>query len=291
MKKNELPVVSLAQLNEGDAENMLAQKLIFSDEKQNEFQIFRHPLRLDFITVGFCLQGEAKVEINLQSYDIRKNDIIFLLPGYIVQPLAKSDDFVGKSLFFDPDFIESGDVRRFPVFLEIKEFPRISLSDDEIAIVLEFYSFLRKQYNSRIDQVYRKEIMKKLLMAFLYEVGAIFQNNKPVEPSKMSRKEEILKSFIRLVSIHYRKERSVSFYAGQLCLTPKYLSTTVKEISHKTVVEWINAAVVLESKALLRSSQMTVQQIADVLNFPNPSFFGRFFKRHTGMTPKEYKHS
>lgn len=81
----------------------------------------------------------------------------------------------------------------------------------------------------------------------------------------------------------------MAFYARELCLTPKYLSSVVKKTTNRTVTEWINETVVLDAKTQLKSSQMTVQQIANYLNFPTPSFFGRFFKKHTGMTPKAYR--
>ena len=91
--------------------------------------------------------------------------------------------------------------------------------------------------------------------------------------------------------IRDRSERSVKFYADQLCLTPKHLSGVVKEVSGKTVGEWIDELVILEAKALLNSSSMNIQEIADRLNFANQSFFGKYFKHYTGMSPKEYRKS
>ena len=80
-----------------------------------------------------------------------------------------------------------------------------------------------------------------------------------------------------------------SFYADKLCLTPHYLSSVIRETSGQTVMQWINQAVILEAKVLLKHSNLLVFQISDELNFPNPSFFSKFFKRMTGMTPAEYQ--
>ena len=95
--------------------------------------------------------------------------------------------------------------------------------------------------------------------------------------------------FIRAVSESYKEERSVSYYADKMFLTAKHLSTVVKEISGKTAGEWIDSFVILESKALLKSSELSIQEIADELHFANQSFFGKYFKHHTGMSPKEYR--
>jgi len=89
--------------------------------------------------------------------------------------------------------------------------------------------------------------------------------------------------------MYYKKERSVSFYAGKLYVTPKYLSSLVKAVSGKTAGEWIAEIVVLESKVLLKSSSKSIQEISVELNFANQSFFGKYFKQHTGMSPYAYK--
>ena len=105
------------------------------------------------------------------------------------------------------------------------------------------------------------------------------------------RKEYIFERFYESLVQSYQSERSVKFYADQLCLTPKHLSGVVKEVSGKTVGEWIDELVILEAKALLNSSSMNIQEIADRLNFANQSFFGKYFKHYTGMSPKEYRKS
>ena len=91
-------------------------------------------------------------------------------------------------------------------------------------------------------------------------------------------------SFVR----HVRKNCS-AFYADRLCLSPRYLSSVIRDVSGRTVVEWVNQAVILEAKVLLKHSDLLTYQIADELHFPNPSFFSKFFKRMTGMTPQEYQ--
>ena len=94
---------------------------------------------------------------------------------------------------------------------------------------------------------------------------------------------------IALVNEYSKEKRTVGFYADKLCLTPRYLNTVIHQVSHHTVMDWINQAVILEAQVLLKHSDLLIYQIADQLNFPNPSFFCKFFKRKTGMTPQEYQ--
>lgn len=97
--------------------------------------------------------------------------------------------------------------------------------------------------------------------------------------------------FLKLVEMNYKAEREINFYAGKLSLTPKYLSKLIREISSNSASEWIHRYVMLEAKSLLRSTNMTIQQISDELNFTSQSFFGKYFKQHEGMSPKDYRNS
>ena len=152
----------------------------------------------------------------------------------------------------------------------------------------EYHSFLWSKVKLK-DNPFRKEITQGLLLALFYEIYNIYQGHVVQERIPKSRKEDLFERFIRAVSESYKEERSVSYYADKMFLTAKHLSTVVKEISGKTAGEWIDSLVVLEAKALLKSSEMSIQEIADELHFANQSFFGKYFKHHTGMSPKEYR--
>ena len=104
-----------------------------------------------------------------------------------------------------------------------------------------------------------------------------------------TKRDDLFEAFYNLLLAHYKESREVGFYADKLCLTPKYLSAVIKDLTGKSAFEWINDYVTLEAKALLKSTNMTIQQISDELNFANQSFFGKYFKRLTGVSPKEYR--
>ncbi len=104
-----------------------------------------------------------------------------------------------------------------------------------------------------------------------------------------SRKEDLLIKFIQILEDNFMTERSVTFYADKLFVTPKHLSAVLKEISEKTAGEWIDLRVILEAKLLLRSTGLNIQEISTKLNFANQSFFGKYFKHLTGMSPRDYR--
>lgn len=140
---------------------------------------------------------------------------------------------------------------------------------------------------------FSSEIIGGLIAATIYKVGDILTHHLTEHPEVDSpihnRAEEYFRQFTELLGEHYKHERSVGFYARQLCITPKYLTTLIKRISGKSVSEWIDNYVILEAKTLLKYSNMSVQEIAYYLNFPNQSFFGSYFKRNAGMSPSQYK--
>ncbi len=105
---------------------------------------------------------------------------------------------------------------------------------------------------------------------------------------RMTRQDEIFENFINTVKLNYKESRAISFYADKLCLSPKYLSATVKKVSEKKPSYWIDKFVIKEIKMLLKSTNQTVQEISDKMNFSNQSFFGRYFKQHVGLSPRAW---
>ena len=104
-----------------------------------------------------------------------------------------------------------------------------------------------------------------------------------------SRGEAIFAQFLQMLEQHFRAERRVSWYAEQLCITPKYLSEIVKSISKRTPNEWIDSYVILELRVQLKNTTKPIKKITEELNFPNQSFLGKYFKERTGLSPSEYR--
>jgi AraC-like DNA-binding protein len=131
------------------------------------------------------------------------------------------------------------------------------------------------------------ETLQHLTLAFIYASNF---HDKLLSENMVSSPQQILANrFMELVRENFKHERQMSFYAGKFSLTPKYLSLKIREITGKSAADWIDDFVMFEAKALLKSTDMTILQISDELNFTSQSFFGKYFKRCTGMSPKEYR--
>ena len=260
-----------------------------SDVPMDEF-----PNRINAAVIAVCLTGSGKVGVNLREFEVTAGTLLMTLPDQIIQSLGVSDDFSAIYIAVSPQFID----RTFTQMKEllsfmfyIKEHPCIPLSKTEQDCMLEYHSFLWKKVKMK-DNAFRKEIAKGILSAMFYDVYNFCRKHMPVDEIRpKTRKEELFEKFMREVSACYKMERSVIFYANKLCLTPKHLSGVVKEVSGKTAGEWIDNFVILEARALLKFSEMSVQEIAEYLHFANQSFFGKYFKHYVGMSPKEYRRS
>ena len=134
--------------------------------------------------------------------------------------------------------------------------------------------------------------LQNSFLGFLLEIGNILMSKKDhmVKPT-LSRKDELFEQFLQLLFNHCKEQHVVTFYAEKLCITPQYLSLILKELTGKSANKWIDDALIVEAKILLKAPQATVQQVADMLHFSDQSTFGKFFKKHVGASPMEYRKS
>lgn len=248
---------------------------------------FSYPFKVDFATTFICLSGRMEGYINLKPIISSALSMTVILPGQILQYKYMSDDFTGLFTAMSNEFISKLNMQaNIPFFTSIRENPVIPLTEDDLKPMITNYSLL-KDTIKREDNPYRIETVIHLIKAFFYGAGHQFQ--KMSEQENKSKHEVLIDKFLKLVEKHYKKERGIIFYADKLSITPKYLSSLVKENTGKFANEWIDSYVILEAEALLKSTNMTIQQISDNLNFSTQSVFGKYFKRLTGKSPKEYK--
>ena len=139
------------------------------------------------------------------------------------------------------------------------------------------------------DNKFRRDIVRTLILAMFYDLSNVIVRLQESESKKQTRADSIFTQFIRLVELNFRKERRVGWYAEQLCITPKYLSETVKNVSNRTPNEWIDSYVSLELRVLLKSTTKSIKEISDDMTFPNQSFLGKFFREHVGVSPSAYR--
>lgn len=230
-------------------------------------------------------EGKGRISINLIEYEATAHDIIIIPDNSLIEISEVSPDYEFQVIMPTANFLP---VLQNSILSEAytRNGIRLSCNNEEWAHISSFFSLL---WNILHCLPYRRGAVQHLIVSLLYNLKYIHEHTCKSTPSRLSRQEELFRRFIALVNQHSKHERNVNFYADKLCLTPHYLSSVIRETSGQTVMQWINQAVILEAKVLLKHSNLLVFQISDELNFPNPSFFSKFFKRMTGMTPAEYQ--
>ena len=260
----------------------------------SEMEIFRFPSRLNALIIGVGTEGETSLTLNLQEFRLKKDSLFIFSPKHILQ-VQSNNRFKAHLIVVAPDFLKRINIdtkRMMPLFLQFGSLPCMELTQAESQSLRSFISMVEQELKGS-ETDFSSEIIGGLIAATIYKVGDILTHylteHPEIDNPIHNRAEEYFKQFTELLGEHYKHERSVGFYARQLCITPKYLTTLIKRISGKSVSEWIDNYVILEAKTLLKYSNMSVQEIAYYLNFPNQSFFGSYFKRNAGMSPSQYK--
>ena len=252
---------------------------------KNEDFVFPH------IILTLILSGSARAKYDMRVITHHKNNLCIILPGHIMQPMECSEDFTYALLFISPKMFDDLRYNTFSHDYEKFNFsPVCSLTDEQA-----------KQLMVIVDQLVEitshteKELPHRhqALMAQL-AVGYEFLNYYRREQDKQWRENrhvEIFNRFCDLVVKHYRESREIKYYANLLNLTPKYFSKVIRQATDGlSPAEWIEQYVTAQAKRLIEShSSYTLQEIAYMLGFSEPTTFYRYFKRVTGMTAKQYR--
>lgn len=250
-----------------------------------------YPIRIDALMIALCTAGEGKIGVDLREYNLKKNSLIVIQPKNYIYLSEYSDSFRCAVVACSQHVVEDvlpklTDI--LPLLMHHRTEPVTQLSDDEANGMMLFVDFLRKKLRGPATPFLKQKVLC-MLQAALYEMMDINRKNVVETETIRTRKEEIMAKFILAVSEDFRTERQVAYYAHKLFITPKHLSSVVKEISGRTAGDWIENYVVMEAKVLLKTTDMTIQEIAVRLNFANQSFFGKYFKHHTGYSPTTYR--
>lgn len=251
----------------------------------------QYPRIIDAAGICICLEGQIEITIGSQSYPIKKDDLGIIFPNDILYVRNKSADFKGYLLVCTTDFFQLLNIASgTSIYLYIKDNPCISLKDKDRESLIRMCDFL-KEHDLRTEHLYRDEISKHLMFSIIYEVIGIYKKGEPLKQVPYSRKNQLYFNFMELLAKNYSMHRELEFYADKLCITSRHLSSICKEMKGQTAKECINSHLITNIKILLETTDMTISQISEELNFPNASFFTKFFKEQTKMTPKEYRNA
>ena len=249
------------------------------------------PRRNHDIIIGLCLVGESNYTLNTEEHIVRPDDALIIPNGQVIDSCVRKPGTSGVGIMMSPDFFQEvvGDMREISsLILFSRNHPVFRLSARERVSIMNYFRLIKEKVDDDA-LLFRKDVVRHLVAAMICEIGnAIDRIQHNSEPAA-TRADAIFTDFIRLVEQNYKQERRVSWYGEQLCITPKYLSEMVKQVSRRTPNEWIDTYVTTELRVQLRSTTKSIKEIARDMNFPNQSFLGKYFKEHVGMSPMTYR--
>ncbi len=258
----------------------------------NKAPMPKDPRKMTFILIGLCTKGQLRYRIDGKEQVINEGDILIVsehqvIDGYKLSPTMEGLCIMMSVNFFHEIIKSVHDVSSLFVFARTQ--PVLKLEQRECDAFKEFFYVIKKKITDT-NNFFRKDLIRTLLLAMFYDVGNIIYRVRNFGEVQVPS-EKLFTRFLRLVQTNCKRERRVSWYARQLCISPKYLSLVVKRISGRTALEWIENYVTMELRVALKNSTRSIKEIAEDMNFPNQSFLGKYFKEHVGMTPSEYRKS
>lgn len=249
------------------------------------------PARINALLIILCTHGKGRIGIDLKEYAVKRDTLLVIHPKNYIYLTDYDEDARANIVACSGRVVEDVLPKLtdlLPLLIHHRTEPVTDLSEEEAANLNTFYKFLRAKLTGPRTPFLQRKVLC-MLQAALFEMMDIHHAKSGQSMFHRSRKEEIMAKFIIAVSDDFREHREVSYYAERLCITPKHLSAIAKGTSGRTAGEWIESYVTMEAKVLLKSTDLTIQEIADRLNFANQSFFGKYFKHQTGLSPTAYR--
>lgn len=251
------------------------------------------PRRMKCILLALCRHGKVQYSVDTEERMVAANDVIIISEGQVIDNYMLSTDLSGIAILISQNFFSEiiKDIHGISsLFLFSRSHPVFGLRQDEVGNLMTYFDLIWNKMNDN-EHHFRKDVVRSLIATMIYDLSQVIYRIQQQKNKRSGRAESIFTEFIKLVEQNFRHERRVSHYATRLCITPKYLSETVKQVSHRTPNEWIDNYVALEIRVMLKNTTKSIKEIAEEMNFPNQSFLGRFFKEHVGMSPSEYRKS
>ena len=257
---------------------------------KNEWLPQGKTIKVDVDTIIFCRKGTANIEIDLIPYEIVANTQLIIIAGSIVHNISNSDDFKISYITFKHEVYDEATAQLEPSFtFFLKEYPCVQLGEKRINKMNYLVEAMEDFYYEKTN-CFRIKIFKNNIQSFLLDVydktRTLFKIDKSEE---VGRREELFIKFIHLIHKYCPQQREVGFYAEKLYITSRYLSSITQNVADKSAKYIIDKHAIQRIKIMLKYSNMSIQDISYELNFPDQSFFSRYFKKHTGMSPLEYR--
>lgn len=240
-----------------------------------------------YMSLMICVSGRARISLNFKEQCVQRNDVLVLAEDTIAMLKRRSRGFKVFFLLMPKNLAaEVAYLLPNPLFVFLHDHPLCVPAQSDRALLQAWLLQLREIVRTRTlyQHIMLRNQLQTLFLRIAEQIPPEYQGGQP-----FSRKEMISWRFWELVGQQCRQHREVKFYADALNITPFYLSQLTKAFFNDSPKALIDRQVILEVKALLSYSQLAIGQIADQLNFEDPSYLCRYFKRHTGLSLSRYR--
>lgn len=248
------------------------------------------PHRHNYYTVLIINKAKGEHKIDFNSYKLSNKQIYFVAPGQVHQVLEKEKSF-GFAMTFSNQFLIENSIRlsfieSLNLFQNYGQNPPLIPTDKQFEAIEGFSNQIFKLFNSEANMKFLS--IGAFLKLLLIECNNICAIN-PIESDIDSTGDNLIRTFKKEVENNYREEHSTTFYANQLHITPDHLNRTVKLKIGKTAKDYIQARIITEAKRLLYFTTLSNKEIGYELGFNEPANFSAFFKKHTQLSPSNFK--
>lgn len=258
--------------------------------RTNKFPAYNQDIITQSLVIAINLNGSCSVLYNNYKDAFSKNEIAVVLPNHIIRATESDDNYDVMLLVISSSFIDEFKYRSLSHdHIKFHSTPSVKLSDSEIETMVNVAQLLKQVSESNIE--HRHDILINLLNVFI-ELLRSYRLAHNTEVAKYTRNEDLFNRFCELLAKHSTESREVLFYADKLCLTPKYFSKIIHDVTNQSAGVWITNYVTTISKQLLTTRpDLNIQSISNLMGFNDQAAFSRYFRRAAGMSPKEFRES
>ena len=266
----------------------------FSSEMAHPNMLFE-PIRIDAIALILCTEGCIECSCNLEEFHVEAGSLLLLPPKSLILGRGSSSRYAGQIVIMDTAYLGecNFNVSRFTSFMvQHVDNTCVKLTQQEQSRLMQCIELLNQVIRDEVTSPFREDIIRSMVEMLIYTVCEDFSRHSTNEESgNISRQKSYFHQFIHELSAHYAERQGVGFYAEKLCISARYLTTIVRRVSGLTVTDWMNRYLIMEAKYLLKYSELSIQEVAYRLSFPDQSFFGKYFKQHVGVSPSHYRNN
>lgn len=251
-----------------------------------EFLTLSSPLFFDHSRYGIVTGGKFRLRINLVEHELSRGSLMMINGGSMIEPIEATEDFRLTGMFLSPEMFESVMRYHAPENFSRQFSQDMKIGETELRFLESLFSLLWDNLHLGNKMTDTARFIAGAIISYIDSLAEPWRNR---QQERRSSAATMFENFITLVNQNAIEHHQMDFYADKLCVTPRHLGSVVHKFSGTTAKEWIDNALVARAKILLEYSDKTVSEISDELNFPNNSFFCKFFKRLTGMSPEKFR--